>query len=440
MAEQPRALKECAREIFAATLAQLDLGCAFQRKITRHGTRLALGNDTLELGGYRDILTISFGKAAWAMAVSLVETLAPDFSPHGIAVSNTLPPENLPGFRTFVAGHPYPNGESLAAAEAILAALAKTDEKTLVFFLISGGGSALVEKPLPGLTLDDLCGVHQVLVNCGARIAEVNAIRKHLSAVKGGRLAEAAPQAERVTILVSDVPEGELDTIASGPTLPDASSVEDCYQVAARYHLRPDFPLSIRRLFEQRTLAETPKGDRPVFARGRVFVLLSSRDVLHAAHRAAGALGFLPECDMCCDEWEVERAADFLLDRVRALRREAPGQPVCLISGGELSSPVTGAGQGGRNQAFVLYAVLKIAGESLAVLSAGTDGIDGNSPAAGAVADGETLVRARANGMDVEDYFQRSDSYHFFRALGDAILIGPQPLNLRDLRLLLAPP
>ncbi|MFQ5927856.1 MAG: MOFRL family protein, partial [Terriglobia bacterium] len=148
--------------------------------------------------------------------------------------------------------------------------------------------------------------------------------------------------------------------------------------------------------------------------------------------------GFLPECDLCCDEWEVGRAGDFLLARVRELRREAPGQPVCLISGGELSSPVTGAGQGGRNQAFVLYTVPKIAGENLAVLSAGTDGIDGNSPAAGAVADGETLARARAQGMEVSDYFQRSDSYHFFEALGDAILIGPQQSNLRDLRLLLA--
>ncbi|MFQ5927544.1 MAG: DUF4147 domain-containing protein, partial [Terriglobia bacterium] len=304
MAEPTKSLKVCAREIFAATLAQLDLSCAFARKITRRGPRLLLGNDTLELGGYRDILTISFGKAAWAMAAALVETLAPDFHTHGIAVSNAPPPATLSKFRTFVAGHPYPNAKSLAAAEAILAALTQTDERTLVFFLISGGGSALMEKPLPGLTLDDLQAVHRVLVNCGARIEEMNAIRKHLSAVKGGRLAEAAPQAQPVTILVSDVPEGKLATIASGPALPDASSVEDCYQVAARYRLLPEFPPSVRRLFETRALAETPKADRAVFARGRVFLLLSSRDVLHAAHKAAATLGFLPECDLCCDEWE----------------------------------------------------------------------------------------------------------------------------------------
>ena len=436
---------------------QLDVGRAFACKITRRGTWLGLGKDpgrcaslvghigspctfcdALALDFYRDILTISFGKAAWPMAQALVETLAPDFRTHGIAVANTLPPSTLTGFTTFVAGHPYPDDESQKAAEAILAALTDADERTLVFFLISGGGSALVEKPLPGLTLSDVQAVHRLLVNCGARIDEMNAIRKHLSAVKGGRLALAAPQAQAVTILLSDVPEGQLATVASGPTLPDPSTVEDCYHLAARYRLTAEFPASLRRLFDERKLAETPKADASVFARGRTFLLLSSRDLLHAAHRAAEVHGFHSECDMSCDDWELPRAADYLFARFRALQQQAQGRPVCLISGGELSAPVTGSGQGGRNQAFVLYAVPKIAGENVAVLSAGTDGIDGNSPAAGAVADGETLARARAQGMDPADYFDRSDSYRFFDVLGDTLLTGPQPANLRDLRLLLA--
>lgn len=437
---QPKPLKECAREIFAASLTELDVGCAFTRKVVRWDKQLWLGSEPLDLGNYRDILTVSFGKAAWAMTTALAKTLAPDFHTTGIAVSNAPPTASLPGFRTFIAGHPYPNAESLAAAEAILAALSATTERTLVFFLISGGGSALVEKPLPSLTLDDLQAVHRVLVQCGARIDEMNAIRKHLSAVKGGRMAEAARKADSVTVLISDVPEGQLATIASGPTLPDPSTVEMCHEVVGRYRLLAEFPASVRRLFEERKLTETPKPGEPLFARGRVFLLLSSRDLLHAAHKAAAALGFLPECDMSCDDWDVRRAGDFLLERLHELRRDAPHQPVCMISGGELSSPVTGSGQGGRSQAFVLRLVPKIVGQNLAVLSAGTDGIDGNSPAAGAVADGETLARARAKAMDVEDYFRRSDSYHFFAALDDAIVIGPQQLNLRDLRLLLARP
>lgn len=438
MAEQLPSLNESARQVFAATLAQLELGCAFRRKITRRGSALALGNDTLDLGAFRSILTISFGKAAWVMTRALAETLAPDFRTRGIIVSNTPPPEKFPGFSSFVAGHPFPDAESVAAAEAILSALAETQEDRLVFFLISGGGSALVEKPLPGLTLEDLEAVHRVLVHCGARIDEMNAIRKHLSGVKGGRLAQAAPRAQRVTILVSDVPEDRLDAIASGPTLPDPTTVDDAYRVATRYRLLPDFPPAVRRLFEERKLVETPKADAGLFVRDRVFLLLSSRDVLHAAHKAAAARGFLPECDMSCDDWEVGRAADFLLARLRELRQQARGQAVCLISGGELSSPVRGKGQGGRNQAFVLQCVSQIAGENVAVLSAGTDGIDGNSPAAGAVADGETLARARTQAMEPAGYFERSDSYHFFKALGDIILTGPQSTNLRDLRLLLA--
>ncbi len=431
-------LKEVARQIFAATLAEVDIARAFARKINRQQHLLTLGTDTLDLSRYKKILTISFGKAAWAMAQALVETLAPQFSTGGIVVSNVPPPAKLAGFETFVAGHPYPDQQSLGAAEKILAALNQADEKMLVFFLISGGGSALVEEPLAAeVTLTDMRELHRVLVSCGASIDEMNAIRKHLSAVKGGRLAVAAAPAQQVTVLISDVPEGHLGTIASGPTLPDASTREQCYELVARYQLLAQLPPSIRRLFAERRLEETPKPDAASFARSRAFLLLSSRDVFHAAHKAAAARGFLPECELSCDEWELGRAADFLLARLQEMRRETPGKPRCLISGGEISCPVTGEGQGGRNQAFVLYCVPKIAGQNMAVLSAGTDGIDGNSPAAGAVADGETFACARARGLDADDYLRRADAYHFFAALADTIVTGPLQTNLRDLRLLL---
>lgn len=434
-----RPLKELAREIFLATLAEVAVPRAFEKKVELCGGRLRFGMESVDLEGFQRIWVISFGKAAWATFHCLVKTLGEKYRPErGVVVSN-LPTEAVPrGFRAYQGGHPLPNEGSLVGAEAMVNLLGEADEKTLVFFLVSGGGSALVEKPLvPGVTLEDMRGLNRVLVGCGAAIEEINAIRKHLSAIKGGRLAEAALRAHKVTFLLSDVPEGQPATVASGPTLPDPTTVETCYEVAARYQLREKFPPAIRELFEKKKLQETPKPGAAGFQRSQSFVLLSSRDVLHAAHRAAGARGFLAECEMQCDDWPLEQAAACLLGRLEEMRAEA-GKPVCVISGGEILCAVTGAGRGGRNQAFVLHCAEKIAGREAAVLSAGTDGVDGNSPAAGAVADGETIQRAREKGLEPRDYFGRSDSFSFFAALGDTLVTGPQQNNLRDLRLLLA--
>jgi len=433
-------LKELAREIFLATLAEVDVARAFDRKLERRGDTLHFGCESVDLAAFKRIWVVSFGKAAWATFAALREALGEQHQPErGVVVSN-VPVQPVPsGFLAYQGGHPVPNAGSLEAAEAILRLLGEADEKTLVFFLISGGGSALVEKPLEkGLSLDDMQKLNRLLVGCGASIDEINAIRKHLSAIKGGRLAGAAPQAHKVTFLLSDVPEGRPATIASGPTLPDPTTLETCYEVATRYKLLEKFPPAIRELFQNKKLRETPKEGAEAFRRSQTLVVLSNHDALHAAHRAAGARGFLAECEMCCDDWELSRAADCLLDRLEEMQKQNPGQPVALISGGEILVEVTGEGQGGRNQAFVLHCVETIAGQERAVLSAGTDGIDGNSPAAGAAADGETLARARAKGLDPQDYSRRSDSFHFFQALGDAILTGPQQNNLRDLRLLLA--
>jgi hydroxypyruvate reductase len=337
------------------------------------------------------------------------------------------------------APHPYPDVRSQDAAEKILQLCKDSDEKTLLFFLISGGGSAMVEAPLDkSVTLADLTELNRVLVRCGATIEEMNAVRKHLSAVKGGRLAEAAPKAHKVTLLLSDVPEGSWATIASGPTLADPTTVETCYEVAARYDLLPRLPASIRALFDERKLKETAKEGAAALQRSLALVLLSNKDAVEAARAAAERRGCAVELELSCDDWDVPRAVDFLLARLAELQKKNEGKPVCLISGGELSSPVLGDGRGGRNQAFVLDAVEKIAGRGIAVLSAGTDGVDGNSPAAGAVADGETIARARRHGLDPMDYSRRSDSYSFFERLGDALVTGPTGNNLRDLRILLA--
>lgn len=437
-----RPLKELAREIFLDTLAEVDVGRAFDAKLRRLGGALTFGAEYVDLDAFERIWVVSFGKAAWATLAGLTQALGPHFRPQrGVVVSNVPPQPAPPDFQAFHAGHPTPTAASLAAAEAILELARAADEKTLLFFLISGGGSALVEKPLePGVTLEDVQALNRLLVGCGASIDEINAVRKHLSAIKGGRLAEAAARAHTVTLLLSDVPEGRPATIASGPTLPDPTTVETCLDVAARYNLLPRLPPSIRTLFEEKRLRETPKAGAAAFRRAQSYVLLSSHDVLHAAHRAAGARGFRAECEMSCDDQELERAAACLHGELERMRAEHPDDPVCVISGGEILCPVTGDGRGGRNQAFVLHCVEGLDGREMAVLSAGTDGIDGNSPAAGAVADGSTLARAREKKLDPKDFFQRSDSYNFFEALGDAIVTGPQQNNLRDLRLLLSRP
>jgi glycerate 2-kinase len=333
-----------------------------------------------------------------------------------------------------------PDEGSFAAACAILDLLAGADERTLLFFLLTGGSSALVELPLdPRISLRDLQQLHRLLVNCGAPIDEINAVRKHLSAVKGGRLAAAAPAAMKLSLGVTDVPEGRESALASGPTLPDPTTVADACRVIERYGLLPQLPAAIRAKFEHpQTIPETPKAGDPAFARAYFVMLLGMRDLFHHAHRAAEARDCLTICDNTTDDWPVEKAADFLLGELAKLRSARPGRRVAVIADGEVSSPVTGDGIGGRNSAFVLACVERIAGENIAVLSAGTDGKDGSSPAAGAVADGKTPERARSAGLDPGDFLHRYDSYNFFRVLGDAVETGPTHNNLRDLRVLLA--
>jgi hydroxypyruvate reductase len=440
-------LKQTARDIFQRSLASIDIPATLARKLGRAGSRIRCGDAVVDLAEFQRIVAIVFGKAGFAMADGLLHVLAPDFSARGVLVVPAAPPRcigapprELPGFRTFVAGHPVPTAASFAAAEAILELLAGCDARTLVFFLLSGGASALVEKPLfPDITLDDTQALHRTLVTCGAPIDEINAVRKHLSAVKGGRLAAAAPRAMKVTLGVSDVPEGRESALGSGPTLPDPTTVQDALRVVRNYGLLDKLPTSIRaKCVHPEALPETPKPDDPAFARARFQPLLGLRDLFEHARRWAEAADFVTICDNTTDDWPLARAAEFLLDQLAQLKAANPTRRVAVIADGELSSPVTGDGIGGRNSAFVLDCVEKIAGKPIAVLSAGTDGVDGNSPAAGGVADGSTLARARAAGLDPQDHFRRSDAYTFFRQLGDAIETGPTGNNLRDLRILLA--
>jgi glycerate 2-kinase len=432
-------LKQLARQIFHETLAAINIPATMQRKLRRQGTRIVCGEKTLDLRDFGKIRVVAMGKAAYAMVDGLVLSLAPFVGFEGVVSAPELPKKVVPGLKYFAAGHPVPNEESWKAAEAILSLLKKCDEKTLVFFLLSGGGSALVELPLdPKQTLEDMQQVHKALVTCGANIDEINTVRKHLSAVKGGRLAAAAEGATKITLAVSDVPMGKESALASGPTLPDPTKIEDVKWVIKAYPLSEKLPQALRRWIDDGKMPETPKASDMAFRNSYFSLTLGMDDLLHPAHHAAEALGFVTCCDNSTDDWPVEKAAEALLGQIEELRAIHRGHRVALIADGEVSSPVTGNGVGGRNSAFALACVERIAGKKIAVLSAGTDGVDGNSSGAGAVADGETLRRSREADLDWRDSFQRSDAFTFFSKLGDAVLTGPTGNNLRDLRILLA--
>ena len=243
-----------------------------------------------------------------------------------------------------------------------------------------------------------------------------------------------------ITLAISDVPVGKESALASGPTLPDPTTREDVSAIVAKYNLRAQLPNRLAEWIGSGEMAETPKPGNPAFERAQFQLVLGMHELFHAAHRIAESLDCEAFCDNSTDDWPVEKAADFLLAQLQELRAANPRRLVALIADGELSSTVTGDGVGGRNSAFVLACVPKIAGKGIVVLSAGTDGIDGNSPAAGAVADGDTLSRAKSAGLDPQDFFRRSDSFRFFQALGDSVVTGATGNNLRDMRLLIALP
>jgi len=436
-------LKIIARQIFHQALAGIDIAETLRWKLARQGSQICCAGREFDLRSFQQIKVIALGKASPVMAEALTSILAPEFSVSGILVASAPPPRPLNNFQVFVAGHPVPNEQSFAAARAILETLRESDRAgTLIVFLLSGGGSSLVELPLdPLIPLEDFQSLHRALVGCGAGIDEINAVRKHLSAVKGGRLAAAAPNAVKITLGVTDVPAGRESALASGPTLPDPTTVNDARRVIEQYALRDKLPGSIASKFTApEALFETPKPNDPIFRNAHFEIVLGMHDLFHHAHIASESAGFLTICDNTTDDWPIARATEFLLTDLDRLAKEHPGQPVAIIADGEVSSPVRGNGVGGRNSAFVLDCVPRIAGQRIAVLSAGTDGIDGVSPAAGAVADGQTFARSSIVKMDPQEFAQRSDSYSFFNALDDAIITGPTGNNLRDLRILLAAP
>jgi hydroxypyruvate reductase len=428
-------MRDTARGIFQEALNEASIPKAFARHLSCERGILRICEDLYDLNAYSRVFVVSIGKAGHTLVEALEAQVGSRLE--GIVASSVDPSSQVRGFRYFRGGHPTPNADSVRAAEAILKSLNAQTISSLVIFMLSGGGSAIAEKPIDDeISLEDLIVTYRALVLSGAPIAEINAIRKHLSAVKGGRLAQAAYPAKQVSLMISDVPDHTLDALASGPTTPDSTSIADCYAILERYALLEQFPASVRELFQRHALEETPKSDDPAFVHARWWPVLSNKSAVDQAGIAASAQGYAIEIDNSCDDWDYERAADYLLERVRDLRKRV--SRVCLISGGEVTVKVTNGGTGGRNQQFALACAQKIVGENITVLSAGTDGIDGNSIAAGAVVDGTTFQRAQDAGLNPVTALGKFNAYPLFDALGDAIVTGPTGNNVRDLRILLA--
>jgi glycerate 2-kinase len=425
--------RQLATQLFMEAMSHLDVGRAMRRKIQFEAGVLIAGPHAISV--LRPPRVVAFGKAANAMARVMTEILG-GMVEAGVCASPQEPTHPLEHFQHFTGGHPFPNRGSVAAAQAALRMVAGLTADDLVIFLVSGGGSALFETPLdPAITLADMVELNRLLVTSDLPIQQINILRKHLSAVKGGRLAARCFPARQLTLYISDVPDDQPSMVASGPTMPDESTAEEAYRLAEQAELTRKLPAHIRDYFERRTLPETPKPGDPQLSGSRYFCLLSNHDAVLAAEHSARALGFSAVIDSGPWDADFQEVADSNLAHLEECRKKNSGAPTCLIVGGEVTCPVTGHGIGGRNQAFALYAASRIAGQPRVVLSAGTDGRDGNSPACGAVADGHTVTRAQALGIDPSLYLVESDSYHFFRTLGDTLDTGYTGNNVRDLRL-----
>jgi glycerate 2-kinase len=438
-----RELRTAAREIFDDALAAVDARRALLDAVEFDGATLRVGDARFELrGSASKVYSVALGKAAAVMA-SAFDGRVGEALAAGVLSAPRSDFKLSERWRVYEGGHPLPNTDSFEAARAAFGLLrAANDMAGLVVFLVSGGGSAMLELPRDErLTLEELREANRVLVSCGASIEEVNAVRRALSAVKGGGLASRAPRAAQATLVISDVGAGRAYDVASGPTLEAPPDPTGLIRIVERYGLASKLPAPVLRALEEpgaHGSTQTPPEAQRTFR-----VLLDNASACEAAVRAACGRGFAVEFARDVVEQYVEEGAAELVSRLLSLYARAGAEGargVCVISGGEFSCPVRGGGTGGRNSETALrmaFGLEKAPGHVVA-LCAGTDGIDGNSPAAGALADETTITRARARGLDARKSLEESDSYTLFDALGDSIHTGPTGTNVRDLRILLA--
>jgi len=435
-------LRSHIRDIFDYGLRAADPGEAIRRMIRLQDEQLTAGDDTFDLRHFERIFVVGAGKASAAMAKAL-EGILGDRIRGGAVTTKYGHGLSLDRVSINEAGHPLPDEAGIAATEEIVGLLDGCGDRDLVFCLISGGGSALMPLPVTGLSLADKQAATQQLLRCGATIHEINTIRKHISGIKGGKLAQAAYPATLVTPILSDVIGDDLDVIASGPSVPDGSTFQDALQILGKYNLTDSVPAGVRDYLvrgSEGKEGETPKGGDPVFERSFPVIIGSSRLSLMAARHRATELGYntmILSSRVEGETREVARVHGAIAQEIVATGNPL-ARPACIISGGETTVTIRGDGLGGRNMEFALAAAMEIDGlAGVAILSGGTDGTDGPTDSAGAVADGGTIARAGERGLAAEDYLARNDSYHFFQAIGDLLLTGPTMTNVMDLRIIL---
>ncbi len=428
-------LRTDALEIFRAALRAADSHDAVKRVLRRDGNTLQLNEQPIFDLTRGRVIVVGAGKAGAPMAQAVEEILG-DTPVTGVV---TVKYEHLAPTRHITlheAGHPLPDANGARATQAIVELLRGLHENDLVICVLSGGGSALLEWLVEGVTLDDLRALTQELLRCGATIYEINTLRKHISRVKGGQLARLAQPARVVSLILSDVLGSPLDVIASGPTAPDSSTFADCLQIVEKYSLREKIPASIVAHFERGArgqVPDTPKADDPLFTRVTNVILADNQIACDAAAKEAQARGYTVEILSTHIQGEARMIGMELAHHAF----QAQGD-YCLLAGGEPTVVLKGHGKGGRAQELVLSAAREIAGEhNIVVLSAGTDGTDGPTDAAGALADNTTLLRAEQRGLDVNAALEDNNAYPFFQALNDLLITGPTNTNVNDLMIAL---
>ena len=435
-------LRTDARDIFRTALDAADPMACVRRNLVLSGETLIVGGEEYDLSEVDRILVVGAGKATATMAKATEEVLGDRIDQGAI---NTKYDHGLPlrRIKTVECGHPIPDEAGVRGAAEILDLVAGADERTLVLCLMSGGGSALLPAPAEGLTLAEKQETTRLLLECGATINEINAIRKHLSRVKGGHLARAAYPARMISLLLSDVIGDPLDVIASGPTVPDESTFGECLEIVEKYALGDRIPPAAgRRLAEGAVggVPETPKRGDAVFERCRTVVVGGNRLAVEAASRAAAERGYHTLVMTTRLEGETREVAKVYAALAKEIvENDDPiPRPACIVSGGEATVTIRGTGKGGRNQEFALAAAIKIQGwDGVVLFSAGTDGTDGPTDAAGALADGDTVARAEALGLSAVAYLNDNNSYAFFEALDDLVITGPTGTNVMDVQLVL---
>ncbi len=435
-------LRKDAEAIFLAGVKAVEPAPAIRKHLTLKGERLAVNDRVYNLTDFENIYVIGTGKASAAMAQAVEEVLCERLKGGVVNVKygHALPLQKI---QVNEAGHPVPDEAGFRGAQQIAGLLKQTGEKDLVLFLISGGGSALLPYPAEGLTLEDKQQVTQRLLEVGANIHEINALRKHLSQVKGGRLARLAYPSTLISLILSDVIGDDLDTIASGPTVPDHTTFADCLRIVKKYDLRDQIPADVVAILEKGAggeVEETPKPGDPAFERTQNLIIGSNIQALRAAKIKADELGYNSLILSTPIDGETSEAAKVQAAAAREILKTGSPvpRPACVISGGETTVTIRGRGLGGRNQEFVLAAAIEIDGlEDVVILSGGTDGTDGPTEAAGAIADGGTINRSRELRLDAERFLRENDSYHFFKPLGDLLITGPTYTNVMDLHLVM---